>query len=175
LPILTPDPRPLTFTFSYLTKCPFTRCSCNNHPETAQNCQRNAKNYQKMHSFYKKVRAFYKKIAKNCKKYQFFCRIHAPNLPICDKSQNPIKRPLQPWVQRGDRLKRHKQMCLVHYVYFVFPIYTGAPDRQFVTLFLRFLEKKYKTTIIQLKTAKKITPEVFNLLFRTDYLSFQPV
>ena len=98
-----------------------------------------------------------------------------PNSNPIKANPNPIKRPLQPWVQRGDRLKRHKQMCLLYYAYFVFPIYIGAPNRQFVTLFLRFLEKKYKITIIEPKTHKKITQEVFNLLFCTDYLSFQPV
>jgi hypothetical protein len=87
---------------------------------------------------------------------------------------NPIKRPLQPWVQRGDWLKRHKQMCLVHYVYFVLSIYTGAPNRQSVTLFLEIFTKFYKTPIICPKTAKKITSEVFNLLFGADYLSFHP-
>ena len=87
-------------------------------------------------------------------------------------SPNPIKRPLQPWVQRGDRPKRNKQMCSKNYL---LSYYTGAPTRQFVTLFLRFLEKKYKITIIWPKTHKKISPPLFNLLLCTDYLSFHPV
>jgi hypothetical protein len=54
-------------------------------------------------------------------------------------------------------------------------IYTGAPNCQSVTLFLRFSEKFHKTTIIWPKTHKKISPAVFNLLFGGDYLSFHPV
>jgi len=75
-----------------LTKCPITNPSCNNHPKTAQNCQKNRKKYKDCAKNDKKrtlFTNFYKKIRKNYKKYTFFCRIPVPNLPKCDKSENP--------------------------------------------------------------------------------------
>jgi hypothetical protein len=51
--------------FSHLTKCPITNPSCNNHPKTAQNCQRKRKKYEFLPKNHKKCALFtqkYKKI-----------------------------------------------------------------------------------------------------------------
>jgi len=51
-----------------------------------------SKKYEFLPKNYKKCALFtnfYKKITKNYKKYQFFCRIRAENLPLYDKP-NPL-------------------------------------------------------------------------------------
>ena len=100
----------------------------------------------------------------------FYPRKTTPN-PKQTQS-NPIKRPLQPWVQRGDRPKRHKQMCQKYYL---LSIYTGAQNILFVTLFLKIFSKFLKIPIICPKIHKKLSQLLFILLSPTDYLSFLSV
>jgi len=50
--------------FSYITKCPFTNPSCNDHPKTAQNCHRKRKKYEFLPRNDKKCALFTKKYQK---------------------------------------------------------------------------------------------------------------
>jgi hypothetical protein len=47
-----------------MTKCPFTNPSCNDHPKTAQNCQRNRKKYKKTAKNARFLPIFTKKLQK---------------------------------------------------------------------------------------------------------------
>jgi len=64
-----------------MTKCPIVEASCNNHPKTAQNCQKKRKKYEFLPKNDKKCALFTKKLQKITKNTPFFAANQSQTYP----------------------------------------------------------------------------------------------